>query len=107
MWSELPYARSACARKARGTDSAGGDRRDARTNVAFLGVIEDLQLLKKSFLNEGTASLATNAVGIGRQSERGADGYSAVGGVGRVVGAGRAVCCRSGSGGFAIPAASG
>ncbi len=46
---------------------------------------------KNSFLNEGTRSLLTNAVGICRQAWRGADGCCAVDRVGRAVGAGRAM----------------
>jgi Transposase DDE domain len=54
-----------------------------------------LQAVKKPFLNEGTRSLTTKAVGIRRQGGRGADGRCAVDRLGRVVGAGRAVAAES------------
>src|SRR5438128_12258773 len=52
---------------------------------------------KSSFRNEGTRSLATNAVGICRQAGRGADGCRAVDRVGRVVGVGRAAAAGEGA----------
>src|SRR5207244_8227310 len=55
---------------------------------------------KRSNRNEGTRSLATNAVGIRRQAGRGADGCCAVDRVGWAVGAVRAVAA---GGGAAFP----
>src|SRR5215216_5779642 len=52
---------------------------------------------KSSFRNEGTRSLMTNAVGIRRQAERGADGRPAVDRLGRAVGAGRAAVAGEGA----------
>ena len=67
-----------------------------------LGFAPVAHLLKKSFPNEGTRSLMTKPVGIGRQAERGADGYRAVDRLRRVVGVGRAAAPEEGAA-FPLP----
>src|SRR5207247_108820 len=63
------------------------------------------ELPKKSFLNEGTRSLTTNAVGIRRQAGR--DRWLSRRGSFRMsCGSCSSRCCRRRSGGFAIPVGS-
>jgi transposase-like protein len=76
----------------------GGKLRESeRRQLRAQGIVNRGPATKYSNRNEGACSLTSNAVGIRRQGERGADGYRTVGCVGWFVGADRAAVAEGGA----------